>query len=230
VLKQAIRRGLARLDVGIYRLSAAKWLAGEHFDTAVLPEVDAVIDVGVAYGTPWLYERFPRAELLLIDPIPNPDLAAALDGRPYSFVECALGESAGRTTAHVDLEASALTSLLDRTQLTQHGHRENHVEVDVRTLDSVVAESLNSDGSIGLKIDTEGYEMKVLAGAEDVLRRCAFVVTEANVAERFEGSYRLDELVSFMRDHGFGVTNALSAHRDPNGLVRFLDLVFQPVR
>ena len=54
-----------------------------------------------------------------------------------------------------------------RTSLTQARTRER---VNVRSLDSVVDELRFSPSVI--KIDTEGYEMKVLKGAESTLMTC----------------------------------------------------------
>ena len=51
---------------------------------------------------------------------------------------------------------------------------------------------------------------------------------ETSVLERFEGSYRFEELICFMRDQCFGVGAVLSAEPDPAGRVRFLDVAFLP--
>lgn len=81
-----------------------------------------------------------------------------------------------------------------------------------------------------LKIDTEGYELEVFAGASATLQRCDFVVCEASVLPRFEQNYRLDDLVMLMRDAGFGVGAVLSAYQDGAGLITFIDVAFLPIR
>jgi FkbM family methyltransferase len=227
-MTRGVRRILGRLDVGVYRPSRLSTAAVDAMDATHLPEVDCVVDVGVAYGTGWLYERFPHAQLVLVDPVPNPALDRVLSGRPHTFVECAVGSAAGTADMTVELDQSGASSLLDRTDLTRTGGRTATRSVDVRTLDDVAAELIGSEARVGLKLDVEGYELEALRGAEQLLRRCAFVVCEASVLERFAGSYRFEDLVLFMRDAGFTVDSVLSAERDPAGRIRFLDLAFVP--
>lgn len=227
-MKGLVKKALARLDVGVYRLSTFAPAESEGFDAGLLPDVDTVIDVGVAYGTGWLYRRFPDADLVLVDPVPSPDLGRFLGDREHTFVACALGSEPGTTVMNVDLVQSGASSLLTRTPLTQTGAPTEARKVEVRTLDDVVEAHAAPGARLGVKIDTEGYELEVLKGGTRALRRAAFVVCEASVLERFEGSYRFEELVCFMREQGFGVGAVLAADRDRKGRIRFVDLAFLP--
>lgn len=227
-LKRRVKRTLARLDIGVYRLSAMPPAAAERFDISFLPDVDAVVDVGVAYGTGWLYDRYPEAQLVLVDPVPSPELDRYLGDRHHEFVQCALGATPSTAEMTVDLDQTGASSLLRRTTLTDPGHRTATKTVAVRTLDDVVAQYVEPDARIGVKLDTEGYELEVLRGAVAALKRCAFVVCETSVLERFEGSYRFEDVVCFMREHGFGVSSVLAAEPDAEGRVRFVDLAFVP--
>jgi FkbM family methyltransferase len=227
-IKSAVRRTLARFDVGVYRISAMA-PAAETFDVDFLPDVDVVIDVGVAHGTAWLYDRFPEADLLLVDPLPAPGLETCLGDRPHTLVPCALGSTPGTAEMTVDLVHTGRSSLLERTALTDSGGPTQVRKVEVRTLDQVVADAGMADGrTVGLKIDSEGFELEVLRGGVETLKRCAFVVCESSVLKRFEGSYRLEELIGFMADQGFGVEAVLAADPDQDGRIRFLDLAFVP--
>jgi FkbM family methyltransferase len=227
-VKQLVKNVLAKLDVGVYRLSTFAPAEAEGFDASFLPEVDAVVDVGVAYGTGWLYHRYPAAQLVLIDPVRSPDLAGVLGGREHTFVGAALGAREGTAEMNVDLVQSGASSLLQRTELTRTGAPTERRTVDVTTLDRVTEKHIPASARIGLKLDTEGYELEVLKGGVRTLEHCAFVVCEASVLQRFEDSYRLEELVCFMRDRGFGVAAVLAAEPDLQQRIRFLDLAFLP--
>ncbi|MEJ6390306.1 hypothetical protein [Gymnodinialimonas ulvae] len=63
-LKRAMRRSLSRNGELVYdnRMQA------ERFRELVATP-DLIIDVGVANGTPWLYDAFPQTEFILIDPM-----------------------------------------------------------------------------------------------------------------------------------------------------------------
>lgn len=227
-MKRLVKNALARFDVGVHRLSALAPAEAEGFDASVLPDADAIIDVGVAYGTGWLYQRYPDAQLVLVDPVPSPDLDACLAGREHTMVSAALGAAEGRAEMTVNLAQSGASSLLQRTELTRTGAPTEVRSVEVTTLDRVASTHVPAGARIGLKLDTEGYELEVLRGGLETLERCSFVVCEASVLRRFEDSYRFEELVCFLRDHGFGVAAVLGAERDRQQRVRFLDLAFLP--
>lgn len=227
-VKRRIKALLAKVDIGVYRPSRLVPASVEGFDASFLPEVDTVIDAGVAYGTGWLYGRFPSAQLVLVDPVSNADLDRVIAGRPHTFVAAALGSARGTAEMNVDLDQSGASSLLERTELTQTGSRRTTRTVEVRSLDDVVAEHVGADARIGLKLDIEGFELEALNGAKQTLSQCAFVVCETSVLKRFEDSYRFEDLVCFMRDQGFGVGAVLAADADPQGRIRFLDLAFLP--
>lgn len=216
------------MDLAVHRPSHLPPAEAEGFDVSFLPEVDTVIDVGVAYGTGWLYGRFPHAQLVLVDPVRNAELERTLAGRTHTYVEAALGAERGTAAMNIDLEQSGASSMLDRTELTRTRAATATREVEVRTLDDVVTELVDPQARIGLKLDVEGFELEALRGATSALHQCAFVVCETSVLRRFEDSYRFEELVCFMRDHGFGVGAVLGAEPDPQGRVRFLDLAFLP--
>jgi len=52
-------------------------------------DVDTLIDVGVAGGTPWLYSAFEKQQFILIDPIPmnKPDLFGQIKSSKVEFFE-----------------------------------------------------------------------------------------------------------------------------------------------
>jgi len=194
-----------------------------------LAEVDLIVDVGVANGTPWLYQRWPEAELYLIDPMP---LGAALSGllgdRPCEIHEVALGERHGTVKFNANLDQPSLSSALERTPLTRTNHRYKSVEVPMVTLDSLLPGMLCGSAvkRLGLKIDTEGYELNILRGARQFLRHCEFVICEVSVKRRFFDSYTFEDLIQFMSESSFRVDSVLSAPRDPQGVCRFLNLAF----
>lgn len=153
---------------------------------------DAVIDVGVRNGTPWLYEAFPGTPFVLVDP--QEGGAALLTSKPkdFVFVNMAAGRAPGRLSLN---EQGAMSTFLTRTTLTEVRTRKTY-EVEVSTLDAIIDAHLPDAKSIGIKIDTEGFEMEVIAGLDRHLSRIDFLVSEASVLNRFEGSYNFSELVA----------------------------------
>lgn len=228
VLKDLARRTLARLDVGVYRLSRQPRLV-DNPNIDALPSVDHIVDVGVAYGTPWLYDAYPEADLLLVDPLPRTAfLKDVLGAREHTYVEAACGATAGEAEITEDLGHPGRSSLLARTELTATGARTRTRTVAVRTLDSIVAEHVDPTRTLGVKLDTEGYELEVLRGAEETLARAAFVISEVSVQKRFGDSYSFEELVGFMNERGFRVAEILEAPPNAEGRIMYVDIAFLP--
>src|SRR5262249_42770763 len=152
-----------------------------------------------------LYEVFAGVPFVLVDP--QEEGAALLTSRPsqFVFVNKAAGRAAGRLSLN---EQGAMSTFLTRTKLTEVPTRKTY-EVEVATLDAIIDAHLPDEKRIGLKIDTEGFEMEAIAGLERHLPRIGFVVSEASVLNRFEGSYNFSELVAELWRKGLRFYNLL---------------------
>ena len=56
--------------------------------------------------------------------------------------------------------------------------------------------------SVGLKIDTEGFELPILKGGPETLKRCEFVIAEVSVTKRFDGIEPPSTLITYLASHG----------------------------
>lgn len=183
-------------------------------------KVDGVVDVGVRRGTPWLYEVFPQARFVLVDPQEGGETLLTVKPADFVFVNKALGRAPGRMTIN---EQGAMSTFLERTSLTKVAIRKRY-EAEIVTLDSVIAEHLAAARSIGVKIDTEGFELEVLGGLDAAASRVDFIVTEASVLNRFENSYNFSELVAQLWKMDFRFYNVLNPSRPK--APRFYDCLF----
>jgi len=192
--------------------------------------VATLIDVGTAYGTPGFYAMVPEAAVILIDALVEyrsqmDKIVAERGGK--AFV-CAVGRAPGELELLVEPGQLTKSSATARTGLTRTGGRLEPRKVAMRTLDSVVTEAALG-GPYGLKIDCEGMELEVLSGAGCMLADTLFIVAEVSVARRFEVGYTFEEFIQALADLGFRVSNVLSANPGPDGIVRFVDLLFLKV-
>lgn len=198
------------------------WLQLQDF-----PPVSTLIDVGVCGGTPDVYGHFPNADLILIDPLPDSEelFAKSVEGRNWKFFNFALGAASGSVTLHREIGKEAKSSLLERSELTKVDGRHSEHEVSQVTLDSLT-QDMDLEKPVGLKIDTEGYELEVLKGATATLAHCAFVIVECSIRPRFESSYSAEELIGFLADQGFSLDYVLSNDSNRKGQIVFIDLGF----
>lgn len=134
------------------------------------------VDVGANKGIYALFLLHHSARLVCVEP--NPRLTAYLERKfaslEVSVVQCALGGAPGRTSLTVpyvgDLPihgwASLVASFDGDEWEGQPITRTECIEVEVRRLDDL---GLRDVGFV--KIDVEGFEPEVLAGAQETLRR-----------------------------------------------------------
>lgn len=187
-----------------------------------------IIDVGVWRGTPSLYEAFPEAYLLLVDPLPEaePHMRAITSKRPGSYECLAASDRAGQETIQVT-RGSAASTLHHRSPTAEHWFEVvDELVVETRTLDEIVA-SHSPPKPYLVKIDTEGHELHTLRGAKHTLKAADCVILELSVSKRFEESYRFSEVVRLLDDEGFELADVLTIKRDiPTTRARFMDAAF----
>lgn len=186
-----------------------------------------MIDVGVGHGTPQLYQAFPEAFLLLVEPVEEfqPDIRRILAARHGWHEAVALGARPGVHELHVEPRLPQLTSFFERASLERTGDAAELRQVTVETLDRVMAARAYPK-PYGLKIDAEGAELDILLGATATLRDTEFVIAEVSVPRRFEGGYQFADLIGELDRQGFAMVDILDIGRADTSQVTFLDLVF----
>ena len=172
---------------------------------AAADPAETIVDVGVFMGTQELYEAFGDRRFVLVDPIKN--AADRLQCAPddYVFVNKALGSRPGKVILNA---MGSKTTISDRTALSEATIRAQY-EVEVITLDTVIEEHC-APGKVGVKIDTEGYELEVVRGLQAQRERVSFVICETSVRKRFVDGYVFSDLVAAMKDAGFEFYNFMN--------------------
>ena len=161
-----------------------------------------VIDVGAAQGTPVLYDVFPQARYILIEPleeyIPHlKQLVDRLDTAEYIIAAATATPGNVIINVHPDLEGSSLYQEDEDSDV-------NGVErmIPAMTLDNICSER-GTEGPYLIKIDTQGSELEVLKGAHTVLKDTEFVILEVSFFEFFKGGPQVYDCMSFMKNLGF---------------------------
>ncbi|RXK13595.1 hypothetical protein CP965_07295 [Halarcobacter mediterraneus] len=206
-------------------------VGGDDLDLSCIKDVPTfIIDVGVSAGTPWLYESFPNANYVLIDPLNVVDeLNIYLSKMDYKFHEVALSsEDGGILTINMDTEQPALSSILPLSKHNERGHELKEIKVNKRRLDSLLNEEYKEEVTSNttlLKIDTEGYELEIVKGATEILEHIDYLICEVSVYDRFENGYTLLDLLSFLDKQGFILSEVLRFAK-LNGKVVVGDMLF----
>lgn len=193
---------LRRYDYGNTAYQAQKALMDKRIDT--------VVDVGAnrgQYGGMIVRNR-PDVAIRSFEPLPDAfkDLEALTKSHMnWTAYNVALGRSravkpltiAGNSESSSLLEMNAL-----HVEAAPTSAPIGRVEVPVKTLDDYF-NILGKD--LFLKVDTQGFEAEVIAGASKVLEKTRYVQLEISFASLYEGAPRPDALIRQMRDSGFEV-------------------------
>lgn len=208
--------------------------AAEHDGAALDHAYRTVIDVGANRGQFLLVaaRRFPDAALIAFEPLPAAREVlrrAAPRWRPVRLFEVALSDRSGTATFHVS-RADDSSSLLPITpaQAATFPGTDEVAQVPVRTarLDEVLAPG-DLEPPVLLKIDAQGGELGVLAGATGLLDRVATVLVECSFTELYEGQPRAGAVVGFLAGHGFTLHSVGPVTTLRDGRPVQADLVFE---
>lgn len=183
-----------------------------------------VIDVGVAAGTPELYAAFPGARLLLVEPLREWEAKLRSEHPGATVVIAAAGAQAGgelELHVHRVLACSSTTGARAGDDASTEARR-----VPVIALDGAVAEH-GLPGPYVVKVDVEGGELDVLAGAHTVLDQAEMVLLEVSLFQLNPGAAQMADVVRWMADHGWAPYEVYNGHLRPlDGALAQVDMAF----
>lgn len=197
-----------------------------HFD------IDCVFDVGAnggQYGRMLRQRVGYRGRIISYEPIPERAAtlraAAAHDGA-WTVEELALDAAAGHASFNVFAvdEFSSLHALSDlaRRQFREHVRLERRIDVQTNTLAN---ELLNYQARLGfkrpyLKLDTQGHDLSVAAGAGERLRDFVGLQSELAIQRLYEDAPGFEQALEFYRSRGFELSALVPNNLGPRGSPR----------
>ena len=199
--------------------------------------VDLVVDVGANIGQTRDYLRNHVAyEGSILSFEPNPQCFRVLrqraeNDRSWSAFEYAMGREDGFSYLNVmsdDKLSSFRRPLVDEVPMFEGKNViAETTKVTTKRLDSVWQEhELYKYSAPFLKLDTQGFDLEVLAGAGSRRDDLVGVQTEASVIPLYESMPPLDETVSRLKSWGFTLSDASVVSRDDTMRAIEFDLVF----
>lgn len=168
-------------------------------------DVKGIIHVGAHYGEEISeYIENGIQDIVLFEPLSEcfdvlaqkvMNLNANIEGH-----QVALGSAPGTATMYLsDNEKQSSSILKPKVHLTHHPHVKFNgtEEVEVDLLDNFDTKDYNF-----LNMDVQGYELEVLKGATETLKRVDYVYCEVNRDEVYEGNAYVEELDEFLSSYG----------------------------
>jgi FkbM family methyltransferase len=186
-----------------------------------------VYDIG-AYRGGWTRlaaEVFPDAQFVLFEA--NRDHAGELAASGRRHLIAALGDTdSGARAFHVPREGDVTGASLYIENTTHYAGQNLQVrEVETARLDTVVArEKLPAPDLI--KIDVQGAELEVLAGAAETLRAAGALIVEVSLVDYNRGGPLAAQVIAAIDRLGFRCADLCEVHRSAHHFVLQLDLLF----
>lgn len=171
--------------------------------------INVVLDVGANEGQYGLELRSLgyRGKIVSFEPQKAPfAILAETARRDGNWTAVNIGLGRGDTRQEINVYGdSRLSSLLtvDEGNNIFGTTRVGTESIEIRTLDGILDSHVAAGDRILLKIDTQGFEKQVLAGAEQSLPRLTGVQLELSVTPLYSEQPRLEEMITLMRSKGY---------------------------
>jgi FkbM family methyltransferase len=216
-----------------------------------------VVDVGANIGQTLetFLSWWPSAHCLSLEPLP--DAFAQLQGAASKYsgraetINCGVSSNPGKLALNGSKAQSTNSSFhkLNKSAETVQAHRGLRatpsnlelgaddsyvVEVSVEKLDDILTSSknksaawFNENGVEILKIDTQGWELEVLCGASEVLKRTKVVLTEWQFDDIYGQPPPIHELDKILSDAGFRLWDISHIYKDLKTMrTLWVDLIY----
>jgi FkbM family methyltransferase len=222
-----VDRRAARANMRQHQRHLYQYLADEHIGW-MLRElgINCVIDVGANIGQFGSHLRHTgyRGRIVSFEPLPH--LArrledSAQDDPDWLVFNHALGSADGELEMNVTEGTGVTSSLLPASEFGRAWSsrlRETSTQtIRVHRLDEIFDEVVSGIDAprVYLKMDTQGYDMEVFAGAGDRIKEVVGMQSEVSCVPIYDGMPRLPEQIAVYEAAGFENTGMFPVTRDP---------------
>ena len=194
-----------------------------------------VIDVGANAGQFAIASAmiFPNAEVHSFEPVPEvvarlkKNVGTLPKVKVYPF---ALGERQGQSIFHVNSyshSSSILALGKSHIEAFPKAREARTISVELTTLDSVF-DKVDLTPPVLLKLNVQGYEAQALAGGQQTLKQCDYVVLEASLRPMYESELPFTEILAMIAAMNFEFLRPVGWLTEPvTGEVLQLDALFR---
>lgn len=196
-----------------------------------ISDIDSIWDVGANHGqfAFMAHNVWPDLPIYSFEPDPSSFEKLQHNFKKFSIIGQAFCYALSDKVESKQLlrYADNVNNSLLKSELYEDGISESlTVECTTLNIISRVAPEVNS---AFLKLDVQGFELAVLAGAESFLEKCLFVQIEVSFSPTYSGGAHAGEIILAMRKYGFECIDILDLLRDKNGLHKIIeaDLLFK---
>ena len=184
-----------------------------------------ILDVG-AYTGGWTSEIikiYPNAKYIMFEAQPSKENSLkklVQNNKNVSYYMGLLGSEIKKNIPFFLMETGS-SVLSENTE-----HLREETLLDMTTIDTLLSKE-QVNGSCLLKIDVQGFEIEVLKGASQTLKKVDLVLLEVSVLEYNEGSPLINDILQYMNEQGFITNDICSMQRTKKDFALFqVDIFF----
>jgi FkbM family methyltransferase len=213
MLKSYLKSAARRLGFDLQRFHPARSQAAQLRAMLSFHKINLIFDVGAnsgQYGRELRGSIGYRGRIVSFEPMAAAHSAlarlAATDRLWEVAPRTAIGAKDGTTVINVSgnsVSSSILPMLESHADAAPDSRYFASEEVPLATLDKVAVPYFRHDSVAFLKIDTQGYELEVLRGAEDTLSRIVGMQMELSLIPLYEGQKLMPEMLAEVANLGF---------------------------
>jgi FkbM family methyltransferase len=231
-IKRFVHRGLEKFGYRLVRLEGRPGAADalSHFFTLLKRQGFSprhIIDVGANHGnwTRAAVRFFPDAQYTLVEPqeFLKKHVQDLVDrGYKINWITAGAGDAPGQSAFTLASRDDSSTFDLTEEEAKRAGFRQ--VLVQVKTLNDIAqAAGLPADM---VKIDAEGLDLRVLAGASELFGHTEIFLVEVNIHDTHKENAP-ESVIRFMNEKGYRLMEITDINRSPKyGLLWLCELAF----
>jgi FkbM family methyltransferase len=138
---------------------------------------------------------------------------------------CALGASSAMANLNItnNLSSSSLLRSVEETELTRVCRKES---VQTFRLDQVLLPFIKPEDRLFLKIDVQGYEEQVIAGAQGILENVFGMQIELSLCPQYEGQSLYRSFLDLLKEAGYDLWSIDPVLVEESGRMLQCDAVF----
>lgn len=187
-----------------------------------LYSISDVIDVGANIGQfgVLLREAGYKNKIISFEPLKDSYVTLQKRCAKYKKWDCfpyGVGSEKGKLKINVSRNKVS-SSILEVTSLSTVADEQTTFEssstIEIITLDEFLKDKLNSEKSIYLKIDVQGFELEVLKGSLELLKNIKIIQLEMSFVALYKNGPLYKEIVSWMENQNFELYTIIPDFRD----------------
>jgi FkbM family methyltransferase len=186
-----------------------------------------IYDIGAFHGywTKAVRKIFPAAQFVLFEA--NAENTPKLAASGERFIIAALGSEDGAEKNFYIPKNAVMTGASLYKELSEHYSTDKLriATVKTRRLDAVAAEHRLPSPDL-IKLDVQGAELDVLAGAGPLLTHARALIVEVSLLAHNERAPLMAEVIAGIDRLGFKCVDILDVHKAPGGAALQLDMLF----